>query len=255
MTHDPSPAASAPRVPHELLAMLDLLAQTVVQALGFGVAAINFARPNGSLEVVSLAGNEHARAALLGTVQSAELWEQMLAVSEPWGSLRFVDHTSAQSSGDLLDWIPDVDPILGEDAWHPEDALFALLTAENGSRLGILSVDLPRDGRRPDRATCTALEAFALAAALAIEHATLRSQAESSERSMRWLATHDSLTGAGNRSMLFERLRHNATARVEHRSLWSCLSSSMMSRPAWRWPSGSCRQSQSPSGIWIRTSP
>ena len=217
-THAPSSAAGAPN-PHDLVAMLDLLAQTVVEALGFGIAVINIARPDGLLEVVSSAGDERCRASLLGTVQSAELWDQMLEVSVPWGTLRYSDHTSAMANSDLLEYIPDYDPILGEDAWHPEDALFAPLTAENGSRLGILSVDLPRDGRRPNRATCKALEAFAISAALAIEHATLRSQAESSERSMRWLATHDSLTGAGNRSMLFERLRHSATARVEHRSL------------------------------------
>lgn len=217
--HVPSPAAGAATVPHDLVAMLDLLAQTVVEALGFGIAVINIARPDGSLEVVSSAGDERCRAALLGNVQSAEIWDQLLEVSETWGRLRFSEHSSAHADSKLLEYIPDFEPILGEDAWHPEDALFAPLTAEDGSRLGILSVDLPRDGRRPDRATCTALEAFAISAALAIEHATLRSRAESSERSMRWLATHDSLTGAGNRSMLFERLSHTTTARVGHRSL------------------------------------
>lgn len=208
-----------PTVPDDLVAMLDLLAQTVVNALGFGVAVVNIARPDGSLEVVSVAGDEQARKMLLGTSQSAEVWDKFLAVSEPWGRLRFADHRNQDADGDLLSWVPDIVPIDAEDAWDPEDALFAPLTAADGSRLGILSVDLPHDGRRPTAATCSALEAFAVSTALAIENATLRSRAESSERSLKRLARFDSLTGVGNRSMLFERLEHAATARPERRSL------------------------------------
>src|SRR5450759_776199 len=154
-----------PTVPDDLVAMLDLLAQTIVQALGFGVAAVNIARPDGSLEVISVAGDEQARKMLLGAVYSAEIWDQVLAVSEPWGRLRFADHRNEEANPDLLSWIPDFVPIADEDAWHPEDALFAPLIAEDGSRLGILSVDLPHDGRRPNSATCDALGAFAVSAA------------------------------------------------------------------------------------------
>jgi diguanylate cyclase (GGDEF)-like protein len=214
-----SSGTGEPTVPEDLVAMLDLLAQTIVDALGFGVAAINIARPDGSLEVISVAGDKDARKALLHAVHSAKIWDELLAISEPWGRLRFADHRNAVTSQHLLSWVPDVVPINADDAWHPEDALFAPLTAENGSRLGILSVDLPRDGRRPSPATCNALEAFAISTALAIEHATLRSRAESSERSLRQLAMRDSLTGVGNRSMLFERLEHAMSARAEHRSL------------------------------------
>ena len=214
-----SSEAGLPTVPDDLVAMLDLLAQTIVQALGFGVAVVNIARPDGSLKVVSVAGDEQAREMLLGSIQSAEVWDHFLAMSEPWGRLRFADHCNEEANPDLLVWIPDLVPIDAEDAWHPEDALFAPLTAADGSRLGILSVDLPLDGHRPSPATCSALEAFAISTALAIEHATLRSRAELSERSFKWLATHDSLTGLGNRPMLFERLRHLGTNRPMHRSL------------------------------------
>jgi diguanylate cyclase (GGDEF)-like protein len=199
--------------------MLDLLATTIVEALGFGVAAINIARPDGSLEVIAVAGDEQAREVLLGSTNSAEVWDQILAVSEPRGRLRFADHRSEAAEPDLLSWVPETASSDAEDAWHPDDALYAPLTAGDGSRLGILSVDLPHGGRQPSPATCSALEAFAVSTALAIEHATLRSRAELSELSFKWLATHDSLTGAGNRSILFERLEHAAAARPEHRSL------------------------------------
>ena len=87
-----------PTVPADLVSMLDLLAETIVKALGFGVAAVNIARPDGSLEVISVAGDEQARKMLLGTVYRAEIWDQILAVSEPWGLLRFADHRNEEAN-------------------------------------------------------------------------------------------------------------------------------------------------------------
>jgi diguanylate cyclase (GGDEF)-like protein len=206
-------------VSDELVVMLDLLAATIVQALGFGVACINITRPDGTLEVVSVAGDDEARKALLGAVRGAETWDELLAVSEPWGLLRFADHRSEAANVDILSWIPNTVPSDAEDAWHPEDALYAPLTASDGSRLGTLSVDLPHDGRRPNSTTCKALEAFAISAALAIEHAALRERAETSERRYRHIASHDPLTGVGNRSVLLERLAHALSRRPDDRTL------------------------------------
>ena len=208
-----------PTVPADLVAMLDRLAATIVQALGFGVACVNIARPDGTLEVVSVAGDDEARRMLLGSTEGGEVWDQMLKASEPWGLLRFADHLNEAANLDTLTWIPNFEPLDGEDAWHPEDALFAPLTAADGSRLGILSVDCPHDGRRPDLATQRALEAFAISAALAIEHASLRARAEASERRFRHLARHDSLTGVGNRALMTERLEHAVTMRAGDRTL------------------------------------
>ncbi len=206
-------------IPDDLVSMLDQLAGTIVEALGFGVAAVNIARPDGSLEVVSVAGHPGARRTLLGHVDTAETWDQVLSRSEPWGRLRFADHRNEEADAATLTWIPDVEPIDAEDAWHPEDALFAPLTSADGTRLGILSVDLPHDGRRPDEASRRSLEAFAMATALAIEHSTLRSWAEASHRISQELATRDPLTGVGNRSMMIQRLGHAASARADQREL------------------------------------
>ena len=193
----------------DLTATLDLLAQTIVQALGFGVAVVNLARPDGSQAVVSVAGSAEAREALHGHVDSADVWARLLAASEPWGRLCFLDHRddSVDAMG-VYSWIPDIEVPSDPQAWHPEDTLFAPLYASDGSLLGILSVDLPRDGRRPDLGTRNALEAFAVSAALAIEHATLRSRAEESEQRFAKLASSDPLTGLGNRSLLLDRLQH-----------------------------------------------
>ncbi len=195
-----------PTTPADLLDTLDLLAGAIVDALGFGVAVVNLARPDGSFEAVSIAGDDAARDALLGTVGGPEVWDQLLQFSEQWGGLRFLDHR--EDIGDLYDWIPDIVPVDDPDAWHPEDALFAPLTARDGSRLGILSVDLPRGGLRPDATTRSALEAFAVSAALAIEHARMQQRAVASEVAFRQRAMHDPLTGLANRDLLLERLQH-----------------------------------------------
>ena len=208
-----------PTVPGDLVSMLDRLAQTIVEALGFGVAVVNIVCADGSLQVVSVAGHEDARTTLLGHIDTAEAWENMLSVSEPWGQLRYMDHRQGGIDESTMSWVPDVKPVDAEDAWHPEDALFAPLFSSEGVRLGMLSVDLPHDGRRPSEASCRALEAFAMATALAIEHATLRSRAEASEKISLELATRDALTGLGNRAMMIHRLEHIASARADQREL------------------------------------
>ena len=53
-------------------------------------------------------------------------------------------------------------------SWDPDDTLVTLLEDNFGNPLGIISVDSPRNGLRPDRVTIEALEIFAAQASLAI---------------------------------------------------------------------------------------
>ena len=81
-------------------------------------------------------------------------------------------------------------------SWDPDDTLVSILEDNQGNPLGIVSVDSPRDGIRPDRATIEALEIFAMQASLVIMGHTrvteLRTQVESLssgiERQQRLLA-------------------------------------------------------------------
>ncbi len=57
--------------------------------------------------------------------------------------------------------------------WHPHDMLLVPLVGPGGDVRGLLSVDKPRDGRVPNRATVEVLEIFAAQAAIAIENAHL----------------------------------------------------------------------------------
>lgn len=59
---------------------------------------------------------------------------------------------------------------LNGNAWRPDDTLIVpLYNYGNETPLGLISVDAPRNGLRPDRATIEALEIFANQAALTIE--------------------------------------------------------------------------------------
>lgn len=206
-------ATPAPELAPQLVGLLDRLAQTVVDGLGFGVAVVNLVRSDGSVHVVSVAGDEQAKSALIGTGGSAEIWNALLTGAESWGSLRFIDHRSDTVTTEVQSWVPDIEISLEEDAWHPEDVLLAPLVAEDGSLLGVMSVDLPANGRRPAPGICRALEAFAIAAAFAVEHTTLRERAEASESLYKELASHDQLTGVANRSALVQEIERAVHAR------------------------------------------
>jgi PAS domain S-box-containing protein len=60
-----------------------------------------------------------------------------------------------------------------EGQWHPHDMLLAPLRGAGGRLLGHISVDDPRDGRRPSRQTLETLAIFANQATIAVENAHL----------------------------------------------------------------------------------
>lgn len=57
----------------------------------------------------------------------------------------------------------------GNDTWHNDDFMLLPVMDASGNPLGMISVDNPRNGLRPDRPTIETLELFANQAALAIE--------------------------------------------------------------------------------------
>ena len=170
----------------DLKETLQIVVESVVDQLGFGAALVNMARPGDVCEVVAVAGSEDANEALLGTRAPMEAWCELLASCEAWGELRFLDHRSDQTpAGPIPSWTPPTEPADDPDAWHPDDSLFAPLYAPDGTLIGVLSVDLPPAGKRPDADSCRLLEQFAVHAALAIEHARVHTFVADSERLFR----------------------------------------------------------------------
>ena len=170
----------------DLRATLQLVADAVVDRLGFGVAAVNMLRPDGRCEVAAVAGSEEARTVLLGTSVPMEAFEKMLNACDAWGELRFLDHRRhAEVGRDIPEWTPPTLPSDDPGAWHPDDGLFAPFCAPDGTLIGVLSVDMPDGGRRPHPQRLQLLEQFAAHAALAIEHSRVHTQLARSEQLFR----------------------------------------------------------------------
>jgi diguanylate cyclase (GGDEF)-like protein/PAS domain S-box-containing protein len=155
-------------------ATLQAVVDAVVEAVGFGVAAINYVRPDGMFEIVAVAGSVEARDALLGTEAPPDTYDEEFARADHWGALRFVPHERLPE--EISGWVPDVAVRDLPDAWHPLDALFAPLHAISGEVVGVLSVDLPADGRRPRTSQRELLEMFAAQAGVTIGNARLAEQ-------------------------------------------------------------------------------
>jgi diguanylate cyclase (GGDEF)-like protein/PAS domain S-box-containing protein len=174
----------------DLTETLQLVADTIVESLGFEVAVVNIVDSDDAMVVAAVTGPDDVREQLLNRRQGRDGWAKLIAASEPWGRLRFLDHsTSLADPADIFSWVPDIPVSSDPNAWHPEDSLFAPLEASDGRHLGMLSVDVPRDGQRPGPATRRALEAFAVTASLAIQHATLA--ADSRRGARRFQAVFD----------------------------------------------------------------
>ena len=154
---------------------LQAVVDGVVEGLGFGIAVLNLRQPDGKFEVIAVAGSPEAREALLGTVSAADIFDAEFKMADKWGGLRFVPHERLPE-GEVMGWIPDLPVPTDPDAWHPLDALFAPLHSPQGKLVGMLSVDLPEDQRRPGPIHRELLEIFATQAGLAIDQARLTDQ-------------------------------------------------------------------------------
>ncbi|GHJ34518.1 diguanylate cyclase CdgB [Streptomyces sp. TS71-3] len=158
---------------------LQNVADGVVEGLGYELSCVNLVRPDGDLVVAALAGDRAAEALITGRVGSRLAWERRLSMGEAWGDLRFIPHTEGWilDDDDVPQWFTEGPEPRFEDEWHPSDRLFAPLYApgaSGGDLLGVISVDRPRNGRRPGPWGREALQMYAFQAAIAISNARLR---------------------------------------------------------------------------------
>ena len=159
----------------DLEEVLQTAAQGVVDVLGFEVAVIDCVDDHGYVEALAVAGDEDACV----TMKSRRIpLTEILAefdIADEWGRLRFVPHDRLEPDA-TASWVPDLVPLDTPDAWHPLDALYAPLHGPNGDLLGVLSVDVPIDRRRPSVLGRQVLEMYAVQAGLAIHHAQERAR-------------------------------------------------------------------------------
>jgi diguanylate cyclase (GGDEF)-like protein len=174
---------------HQLASVLDAIARTVCESLGFRTTVITLYRPAwNDFEVTAIHGSEKAREALIGTVRE---WRDIAPLMDERFRQRgayFIPHNEFDwSSIDGASFVPDIEVSADPGAWHPEDALLVPLRRADGSTLGIISVDEPTSGRTPSHAELEVLVAVAAHAALAVESAQETARAAGHRKSLEHL--------------------------------------------------------------------
>jgi diguanylate cyclase (GGDEF)-like protein/PAS domain S-box-containing protein len=154
----------------ELPELLAAVAKIVSDTLGFGTVVINLYRPErDEFEVKAVLGSERARELLLGHVSAAESWVPMLDPRFLRRGAFFVPAEGLEWDVDITAYTPELEPQDDPSAWRADDALFVTLDGSDGRRLGVIAVDEPESGRRPDDQLLEVLVAVAAHAAQAIE--------------------------------------------------------------------------------------
>lgn len=191
---------------------LQLIAEGITAIVGFGVAAIGLVR-DGHVEMVAVAGSPEAREQLIGRRTPLHLLTNELEVADDWGLLKFVPHERLRSDVEQWGWVPDLAPSEEPDAWHPLDMLTAPLLDDDGAMRGLVSIDLPDDGRRPGPERRRLLERYAAQASRAVLRALER---EALEEQVRLAATARHVVRRASRQRTLTRiLEESSEALVE----------------------------------------
>lgn len=182
----------------ELPTVLDEIARTISDSLGFRTVVVNLYRPAwDAFQVTAVHGNEEAREALLGETRDRAAWERLLDPAYEQRGAYLIPHDLVDwEREEIVTWVPPLEPPTDPDAWHPEDALLVPLRHTDGHLLGVLSVDEPLSGRRPGPDELDVLVAVADHAALAVQSAQEAAQARRHRTSLeQLLAISTGLTG------------------------------------------------------------
>jgi diguanylate cyclase (GGDEF)-like protein len=154
---------------HEILSAV---ARVISESLGYRTVVVNLYRPAwDDFCVTTVFGNDEARTALLGVTRGYDEWEPLFAERFHRRGAYLVPHGEYAWPQDDRRYVPPGTAADEPDAWHPEDALFLPMRHTEGHLLGILSVDEPVSGRRPDDDELDVLVALADHAALAVQSA------------------------------------------------------------------------------------
>lgn len=147
-------------------AVLQLMVESVAEMVGFEVAVLSVVIDEW-LVTVAYTGPEEFRA-YLEEPDPAAVLDSVLSHAIEWGPrLRFIP--AGQTDRLEGHWVVmEQETPATPDAWHPEDGMLALLTDDAGVPVGVLSVDKPLSGRRPDDRQRSLLERYAAQAERAV---------------------------------------------------------------------------------------
>ncbi|TLN25652.1 GAF domain-containing protein, partial [bacterium] len=147
--------------------------------------AIRDATPFQTVLISSVNPGTQQLVRLYGAGVPAEAWEELQSRVVPWESVQnllkaeYRDGSSYFIPADRLPVPPeDVHMVTVVDAaenparnaWDPDDILAVPIFATSGEPLGLITLDAPSDGSRPDRATLDVLNLFSNQVALVMEN-------------------------------------------------------------------------------------
>jgi diguanylate cyclase (GGDEF)-like protein len=236
------------RAREDLPALLDAVARTIGESLGYRTVAVNLYRPEwDDFEVTTVYGNEEARATLLGNARPGEDWSVLL-------SDRFERRGAYDVPSGTVDWsslgpsyVPQGARACHPDAWDPEDALFVPMRDQRGLLLGIISVDEPVSGRRPTDEELDVLVSLADHAALAVEAAREAAQSDRHQRALEaLLAVSSQITGETSNSEILRRVCTGIRDALDFRNVCAALvdpeTGALVPQAAAGWQLGEMRQ-------------
>ena len=213
------------RAREDLPALLDAVARTIGESLGYGTVAVNVYRPAwDDFEVTTVYGNDEARATLLGSGRSGDDWTVLLSERFERRGAYVVPSGSVDWGSLGLSYVPHGSRSCHPDAWDPEDALFVPMRDHRGLLLGIISVDEPVTGRRPTDDDLEILVSLADHAALAVE--AVRESAESArhQRALQELLDVSSrITGETSTTEILRRVCTGIQGALDFRNVCAAL--------------------------------
>ncbi len=166
-------AAQAITVDHPLEQSLEALAVAIRETTPFDIVLISLVdSESGALQRVAGAGiPAETLMALRARPQPFASVAQMFRSEFKIGGGYFVPAGESRPLSEEWQTTPSATselPVGGADVWHAGDALLYPLQDGEGNYIGLITLDAPRDGRRPDLPTMETLEVFAGQASLLI---------------------------------------------------------------------------------------
>jgi diguanylate cyclase (GGDEF)-like protein len=213
------------RAREDLPALLDAVAGTIGESLGYRTVAVNLYRPEwDDFEVASVYGNEEARKALLGQTLPGDDWTVLLADRFERRGAYFVQSGSVDWDSLGPSYLPQGGRSCHPAAWDPEDALFVPMRDQQGVLLGIISVDEPVSGRRPSDDDLDVLVSIADHAALAVEAARETAESSRHQRALEeLLALSSRITGEASNAEILRQVCSGIRDALDFRNVCAAL--------------------------------
>lgn len=167
-------ASSAVRPDMQLQDALEAIATAIREATPFQTVLISSVNPN-TKNLVRLHGvgiPADAWEALRSRVVAWESVQNMLKEEYRHGSSYFIPADQLPVPPEDVHMVTVMDAVESKSArsWDPDDILAVPIFTASGEPLGLISLDAPRDGRRPDAVTFEVLDLFSNQVGLVLEN-------------------------------------------------------------------------------------